>query len=262
MSEFSTLFQPNDSDLISTNFTANYPHPDLDLPRKQNRWDDRYGSTIVLQWTPQQEVVQLPKPGFYAYAGKRLADVIISAFVIVFVLSWLIPVISVLILVKCQGPVFFIQARTGRRGKPFLCLKFRTMVHVPDKPKGFQQTDLNDQRVTALGRFLRRTNLDEIPQFINVLLGDMSLVGPRPHAVPHDAMHWDSPAYRERYWVRPGITGLAQVRGSRGATGMTQRMDHRVRYDHLYIPRQAFWLDMQICYRTLKLMYKGDANAR
>ena len=127
--------------------------------------------------------------------------------------------------------------------------------------KGFQQTLQDDNRVTRLGRFLRKTSIDELPQFFNVLTGDMSLVGPRPHALQHDAMHWDSVAYQERYWVKPGITGLAQVRGSRGATNGQQRMEHRIRYDHFYISRQTFLLDMKICFWTLILMLEGDVNA-
>ena len=134
------------------------------------------------------------------------------------------------------------------------------MVH-NQQATGFQQTTKNDSRVTPIGKFLRKTNLDEVPQFINVLLGDMSLVGPRPHAILHDAEHWASASYRERYWVRPGITGLAQVRGSRGDTKGPRKMEHRVRFDHLYISRQSMLLDLKICALTLKLMNEGDKNA-
>ncbi|NEU67434.1 sugar transferase [Spirosoma agri] len=189
-----------------------------------------------------------------------MSDVLIAGVITVFVLSWLIPVVGILIMLESRGPFFFIQKRSGRRAVPFACFKFRTMRHAQPR-SGFRQTEREDARVTRLGRFLRKTNLDEMPQFLNVLMGDMSLVGPRPHAIPHDAMHWSETAYRERYWAKPGITGLAQVRGSRGATGMTQRMDHRVRYDHVYIPRQTFLLDMKICMRTVGLMFTGDKNA-
>ncbi len=129
-------------------------------------------------------------------------------------------------------------------------------------PKGeFRQTSRDDARVTPIGRFLRKTNLDEMPQFLNVLIGDMTIVGPRPHAVWHDAQHWASAAYRERYWMRPGITGLAQIRGARGEVGETQKMGHRIRYDHFYISRQSFLLDIKIVLYTLKLTFKGDINA-
>ena len=216
---------------------------------------------LFLHWEAEQRIVSMPPRSFYTIVGKRIVDCILAALVTVFVLSWLVLIVGVLILLESRGPIFFVQDRSGYKGKPFRCFKFRTMLHGPAPGDEFRQTTRNDDRVTRLGRFLRRTNLDEMPQFINVLLGNMSLVGPRPHAVPHDAQHWVSMAYRERYWVQPGITGLAQIRGSRGATGMTQWMEHRVRYDHLYIRRQSFSLDMKICYRTLKLMLKGDSNA-
>ncbi|MVM32539.1 sugar transferase [Spirosoma sp. HMF4905] len=261
MNQVSNLFQRNESDFVSNDFTVGYAPLEFDLPEKTARRNKQPVSNIFLQWTPVQQVVSLPKSTIYTRIGKRLIDIVAASFVLIFVLSWLVPLIGVLIIIESQGSVFFIQARSGRRGKAFHCFKFRTMVHVTSQQGSFRQTDRNDNRVTPLGRFLRRTNLDEMPQFINVLLGDMSLVGPRPHAIQHDVLHWDSAAYRERYWVRPGITGLAQVRGSRGATGGSHEMDHRVRYDHLYIPRQSFFLDMKICFRTLKLMFKGDANA-
>jgi putative colanic acid biosynthesis UDP-glucose lipid carrier transferase len=125
----------------------------------------------------------------------------------------------------------------------------------------FQQTLKFDCRVTRVGQFLRRTNLDEMLQFINVLVGDMTLVGPRPHALAHDATHWSSSAYRARYLVKPGITGLAQIRGARGATIHPQSMNHRVRYDHLYINKQTFVLDMKICVATVMSTLQGDTNA-
>ena len=212
-----------------------------------------------LLWTPHRKIVRFPVDTFYISKGKRWLDVSVSSLVLVFVLSWLLPLLGFLILLESPGPILFVQLRSGRRGKRFNCFKLRTMKHEPcEEP--FRQTLPNDRRVTPLGRFLRKTNLDELPQFINVLIGDMSLVGPRPHAIAHDAMHWGSPSYRERYWVRPGITGLAQVRGSRGPTDSARRMDHRVRYDHVYIKRQTFLLDMHICLQTLALMLKGNKN--
>ena len=221
----------------------------------------RVKPALFLHWEAEQRIVSMPPRSFYTVIGKRIVDFILATLVIVFVLSWLVLIVGILILLESRGPIFFVQDRSGYKGKPFRCFKFRTMQYSRALGGEFRQTTRNDDRVTRLGRFLRKTNLDEMPQFLNVLLGNMSLVGPRPHAVPHDAQHWVSMAYRERYWVQPGITGLAQIRGSRGATGMTQRMEHRVRYDHLYIRRQSFVLDMKICYRTVRLMIKGDSNA-
>lgn len=222
--------------------------------------EDMNVPSVFLQWGHNTEVVTPPRGSFYTVIGKRVIDIVIAGLVTVLILSWLIPIIGALIILDSHGPFLFVQMRSGRRGRSFPCLKFRTMYHAP-RESGFQQTAKGDSRVTRLGRFLRKTNLDEMPQFINVLVGDMSLVGPRPHALAHDIQHWDSAAYRERYWVRPGITGLAQVRGSRGATSKKHQMEHRVRYDHFYISRQTFLLDMKICYHTVKLMVKGDVNA-
>lgn len=256
MNIIATLFKQNNSEVVPDEFGVDCAPIDIDLHE-----DRQTLINIFLQWTPEQKVVSLPQRTFYINFGKRLIDVIVSSLVIIFILSWLIPVLGVLILIESKGPIFFVQTRSGRRGKPFLCLKFRTMVHTDASKNIFTQTDFDDNRVTDIGKLLRKTNIDEMPQFFNVFFGHMSLVGPRPHAVPHDALHWASSAYRERYWVRPGITGLAQVRGSRGATNMVQQMDHRIRYDHLYITRQTFLLDMKILFQTLNLTVKGDKNA-
>ncbi|GAB4043929.1 hypothetical protein GCM10028810_08100 [Spirosoma litoris] len=131
------------------------------------------------------------------------------------------------------------------------------------KPENeFRQATKNDNRVTPLGRFLRKTNLDEMPQFLNVLLGEMSVVGPRPHALQHSAQFWNSmPEYRKRYRVKPGITGLAQVRGCRGETEILMKMQHRVRYDRFYNRKKSAGLDIWICWLTIKAMITGNKNA-
>lgn len=196
----------------------------------------------------------------YTSLGKRSIDIIISLFVIFFVLSWLVPIIAVAIRLNSKGPFYFIQLRTGYRGKPFSCYKFRTMVHTRVK-SDFTQTAKNDKRVTRVGGFLRRTNLDELLQFINVLLGHMTLVGPRPHAIDHDALFWHQSKYKARYSVKPGITGLAQVKGARGTTEQHQSMNNRIRYDLIYIQNQTLALDAKIFARTCWLTMKGDPNA-
>ena len=216
--------------------------------------------TVLPQLICDKNCLTRPSATVYALVGKRCVDIASSAFDILFILSWLVPIVALFICLDSSGPFYFTQLRTGRNGKPFYCLKFRTMVHSSDKA-GFQQALKNDDRVTRTGQFLRRTNLDEMLQFINVLVGDMTLVGPRPHAVAHDAMHWSSEAYRARYLVKPGITGLAQIRGARGATTHGQSMDNRVRYDHFYISKRKFTLDMKISIDTVLLMLRGDKNA-
>ncbi|GAB3563003.1 hypothetical protein GCM10027578_05940 [Spirosoma luteolum] len=196
---------------------------------------------------------------WYARRGKRLFDVLVALLVTITVLSWLVPVVGLFIRIGSPGPIFFRQRRSGKFGQVFWCLKFRSMYY---RPTQFAQATQNDARVTPIGRFLRKTNLDEMPQFINVLLGDMSIVGPRPHAIEHDDRYWFTlPNYHLRYHVRPGVTGLAQVRGARGETDKLAKMKHRVTYDQLYVKRQSFGVDMKICFMTVGAMLKGNVNA-
>ncbi|WP_246168766.1 sugar transferase [Rudanella paleaurantiibacter] len=197
---------------------------------------------------------------WYSQYGKRLFDITVASLVTLFVLSWLLPIVCLIIRITSPGPGLFRQVRSGRRGQVFRCLKFRTMYY---NPKGnFAQCRQHDSRVTPIGRFLRRTNLDEMPQFLNVLWGDMSIVGPRPHAIQHDEMYWTRiPSYHKRYLVRPGITGLAQVRGARGETRELINMKHRVDYDLLYVRRESLGLDVKLCLATVKAMVKGNVNA-
>ncbi|RIV23417.1 sugar transferase [Fibrisoma montanum] len=192
--------------------------------------------------------------------GKRLFDIVASSLVILVVMSWLVPLLALAIRLSSPGPILFVQLRTGRNGRPFRCFKFRTMTH--DPKASFKQATKNDSRVTSIGRILRKTNLDELPQVFNVLLGQMSVVGPRPHAIQHDAQFWSTlPGYPDRYIVKPGITGLAQVRGCRGETDTVQKMKHRVQFDHFYIRKQTLILDLKICWWTVEKMIKGDEKA-
>jgi putative colanic acid biosynthesis UDP-glucose lipid carrier transferase len=181
---------------------------------------------------------------------KRIFDIVASSLVIVFILSWLFPLMALLIKATSKGPVFFVQRRVGRTGKTFKCLKFRTMII--NARADIRQADERDERITRLGKFLRISNIDEFPQFINVLLGDMSIVGPRPH------MHADTsrfsaaiPGYKFRNMVKPGITGLAQVKGYRGPTKDFASMFHRYQFDAFYIRNMDLWLDMRIVRQTI-----------
>lgn len=212
--------------------------------------------------SPGYRIAELPTPvpsGYVRY-GKRIFDCLVAALVTLLLLSWLIPVVGLLIRLTSRGPVFFRQRRTGQNGREFWCLKFRTMHHNPRA--AFAQAARNDPRVTRIGRFLRRSNLDEMPQFLNVLMGDMSVVGPRPHPVQLDENYWFTlPSFYVRYQVRPGITGLAQVRGARGETKSQEKMRMRVRYDTLYVRRQSLWLDIWLCIMTVVSMLRGNVNA-
>jgi len=198
--------------------------------------------------------------GRWKHFFKRFFDLFIASFVTVFVLSWMIPITGFLVRTGSPGPILFVQYRTGAKGRPFRCLKFRTMNY--ERNAAFRQATQNDSRVTRFGRFLRRTNLDEMPQFLNVLMGHMSVVGPRPHPLPLDASYWYVlPRYSERYSVKPGITGLAQARGARGLTDDVMRMRHRLRYDLFYIQNYRFEQDLIICWWTILKMIKGDKSA-
>ena len=196
---------------------------------------------------------------------KRLFDIVFSLLGIIFLFSWLFPIISLIIKVSSRGAVIFKQDRWGLNNKVITCLKFRTMVtgcRDVDENGVYQQARKDDPRVTKIGRFLRKTNLDELPQLFNVLLGSMSLIGPRPHPVPLNITSKDSvEKYMMRHWVKPGITGWAQVHGYRGETKDKFLMKKRVKYDLWYIEHWTFWLDLQIIVQTLVNMIKGEKNA-
>lgn len=195
------------------------------------------------------------------YSGKRLFDLLTAGLITVFFLSWLLPLISLAVILTSRGPAIFRQTRSGLNGRHFTCYKFRTM-HWSASKSPFSQASKDDTRVTSIGRFLRRTNLDELPQFLNVLSGHMSIVGPRPHPIQLDATFWFSlPNYPHRYQVNPGITGLAQVCGCRGETSSPLKMKHRLMYDQFYIRKASMGLDMSICLQTLIAMLKGNTDA-
>jgi putative colanic acid biosynthesis UDP-glucose lipid carrier transferase len=192
--------------------------------------------------------------------NKRICDVCISAVVVVFILSWLIPIIGLLIWLDSKGPIFFVQQRTGKDGKPFGCIKFRSMK--VNKDANTVQAVRGDQRITNMGKFLRRTNLDEFPQFINVLVGDMSIVGPRPHMLKHtDDYSKLINQYMVRQFLKPGITGWAQVNGYRGETRELQQMKGRVEYDLWYMENWSIWLDIKIIFLTIYNVVRGEENA-
>jgi putative colanic acid biosynthesis UDP-glucose lipid carrier transferase len=194
---------------------------------------------------------------------KRLFDIIFSLVVLGLLLSWLTPLIALLIKLNSSGPIFFIQERWGLNNKRIRCFKFRTMLsHAQDPTNEFQQATRNDSRVTTIGRFLRKTSIDELPQFINVLLGDMSVVGPRPHPIPLSMESKDIVQhYMLRHLIKPGITGWAQVNGSRGEVQNQLEMHTRVSFDLWYIENWSFWLDCQIIFQTIVNLIKGDEKA-
>jgi putative colanic acid biosynthesis UDP-glucose lipid carrier transferase len=181
---------------------------------------------------------------------KRLFDIFFSLLFIVFILSWLVPLIGLVILVDTKGPVFFRQKRIGKNGRSFHCLKFRTMKLNEEADE--KQAEENDDRITRVGKFLRKTNVDEFPQFINVFLGQMSIIGPRPHMIT-DCVRFSFviPAYDFRTLVRPGITGLAQIKGYHGQTIDYESIFIRYHWDSEYVRNASFWLDLRILFLTM-----------
>jgi Undecaprenyl-phosphate glucose phosphotransferase len=193
-------------------------------------------------------------------ALKRTFDIVFSLAVIVLVFSWLFPLLAILVKLSSKGPVFFKQMRLGRDNQEFVCWKFRSM-RMNDEADSKQATK-DDPRVTAIGRFLRKSNLDEMPQFFNVLLGHMSVVGPRPHPLRLNDQYRDIiDKYMVRHFVRPGISGWAQVNGLRGETRTPELMEKRVELDVWYLENWSFWLDLKIVGMTVLGMFRRDPNA-
>ena len=191
---------------------------------------------------------------------KRIFDLLFSFFVILLVLSWLYPLFAIWIKLSSKGPVLFKQLRSGVNNEEFLCFKFRSMAISGDSDS--KQATEGDARITKFGAWLRKSSLDELPQFFNVFMGDMSIVGPRPHMLLHTEEYSELiNKYMVRQLVKPGITGVAQVRGYRGETKELQDMEGRVRFDVWYIENWSLSLDINIILQTIWNVFKGDEKA-
>ena len=191
---------------------------------------------------------------------KRVFDIVFSSLVILLILSWLYPLLAFLIKISSKGPILFKQKRSGLDNNEFMCLKFRSMKKNSDSDS--KQATKDDNRVTKVGSFLRKSSLDEFPQFFNVLNGDMSIVGPRPHMLAHtDQYSALIKKYMVRQLVKPGITGAAQVRGFRGETKELIEMEGRVKWDVWYIENWSLLLDINIILRTVFNIFKKDEKA-
>lgn len=232
-------------------------------------------SSASIRFVPDSFVSKLFKHGMTEVAGvtmfnlfttpmtgtnqllKYIEDKLLATLIVV-LFSPIFMVLALAVKVSSPGPVFFVQERLGVGGKRIRVFKFRSMV-VHQEPRGaMTQAVKNDARITPLGAFLRKTSLDELPQFFNVLAGDMSIVGPRPHAVSHNQQFMDVvDDYMLRHLVKPGITGWAQVNGYRGETDTLEKMQFRVRYDLYYIENWSLWLDIKIIFLTV---FKGFVN--
>ncbi len=191
---------------------------------------------------------------------KRAFDIVISLIVIIGILSWMTPILAILIRLDSRGPVFFKQKRNGLDYQEFYCYKFRSMK--PNPVADLYQVTKGDVRITKVGKFIRKTSIDELPQFINVLTGDMSVVGPRPHMVSHTHMYAERiDKFMVRHFIKPGITGLAQVSGYRGEVETDEDIINRVRFDIFYLENWSLLLDLKIVFQTIFNAVKGEKKA-
>ena len=227
--------------------------PNTDELFSKNRQVEFYGDDVRVF-----SVKKLPFEIIENKILKRIFDIIFSSIVLLFVMSWLIPILWILIKIESKGPLFFKQEREGLNGDKFLCYKFRSM----RKNNLDIHATKNDSRVTKVGAFIRKTSIDELPQFFNVFFGDMSVVGPRPHmrslAIEYQK---DVSNYMDRHAVKPGITGLAQVSGYRGEIKKPTDIINRVRFDIFYIENWSFLFDIKIIIRTVLNVFRGEENA-
>lgn len=219
---------------------------------------------VIALLSPDHAKRGLPYPGLSPFGGrasaghfacKRLLDLTLSLMLLVTLLPLLL-LVAIAIRIDSRGPILFTQRRTGRGCQPFRIYKFRTMTVSEDGSRVVQAT-AGDERVTRVGRLLRRSSIDEIPQLLNILAGDMSLVGPRPHALAHDAYYGSHiPEYGRRFSVRPGLTGLAQVSGLRGEIHNLQSMQERVAADLAYVEKWSLRLDIELLLRTIWIVIR------
>ena len=191
---------------------------------------------------------------------KRAFDLLFSIIIIVGVLSWLIPILAIFIKSESKGPIFFKQKRNGLNYREFNCFKFRSMTL--NEIADVEQVSKNDPRITKIGKFIRKTSIDELPQFFNVFLGDMSVVGPRPHMVSHTEMYAKKvDKFMVRHFIKPGITGLAQTNGFRGEVESDKDIINRVKYDIFYLENWSLLLDIKIVFLTVLNAVKGEDKA-
>lgn len=210
--------------------------------------------------TPNNRELYSPLYIGYNNIIKRIFDLMISGIAICTLFPFICLIVGIIIKLTSPGPIFFVQKRTGKDGKDFNCYKFRSMKI--NKEADEVQATANDPRKTPFGNFIRNTSIDEIPQLINVFLGDMSLIGPRPHMVKHTEMYSNLiDNYMDRHAVKPGITGWAQVTGLRGETKELSQMENRVKADIWYIKNWSLLLDLKIILKTISTILLGDKNA-
>lgn len=229
--------------------------PDFQLYTKSNKVEvSFYENTPVLMFRPE------PLEFTVNRLMKKIFDLCFSLGIILLIFPWLFPIIMLIIKIESPGPVFFKQERSGRDNRSFTCLKFRSMRL--NNAANNKQAGKGDTRVTRFGSFIRKTSIDELPQFFNVFFGEMSVVGPRPHMVNHTKQYSELiNNYLVRQYAKPGITGWAQVNGYRGETKELIDMENRVEYDIWYIENWSLLLDIKIVFKTVFNIFKGEENA-
>ena len=213
-----------------------------------------------LQSIPVIAIRPEPLQKIYNRILKRAFDIAFSLVVVITILPIVYIVFGLLIKLTSKGPILFRQQRTGLHGKVFTCYKFRTMVL--NEEDNSQTTWRKDPRITAVGAFMRRTSIDELPQFINTLIGNMSVVGPRPHMIQQtDLYNQVIDRFMIRHLIKPGITGWAQISGYRGETRTIEQMESRFKKDVWYLENWSFALDIKIIAVTIYQLIRGDENA-
>lgn len=220
-------------------------------------------SVAFFNHTPIISLRRDPLASWFNRVLKRSFDIFFSTMVCLFLMPFVFLIIGAAIRINSKGPILFLQKRSGRKNRNFTCFKFRTMYVQDEKAEtAYKQATENDPRITKVGAFLRKTNLDEFPQFLNVLFGHMSVVGPRPHPPKLNDQYIPLiKKYPFRYFITPGITGHAQVNGFRGETKDPEAMEKRIEFDSWYIQNWSLSLDLKIIFQTVFKMSTGDKNA-
>ncbi|GGH19201.1 undecaprenyl-phosphate glucose phosphotransferase [Mucilaginibacter phyllosphaerae] len=248
MGEMTELIKEGEKQCVRLKFVPNFTE------LEGNMKFDKRGNFLVLY--ARNEPLETIENRF----KKRLFDIIVSLGVIVFIFSWLYPILALIIKIQSPGPVIFKQQRSGRDNKTFWCYKFRSMYQTNQNQQ--EQARVNDARVTPIGKFMRKTSIDELPQFFNVLLGYMSIIGPRPHMLSHTQQYSKIiDKYMVRQFLKPGISGWAQINGYRGETKNNLLMQKRVEHDIWYMENWSLMLDVKIMFLTIINIFKGEENA-
>ena len=228
--------------------------PDSNEILSQNLIVDFYGYIPIISLRR----IALDEP--FNQMVKRGFDIFFASMIVILILSWLVPLLALFIKLESKGPLFFKQKRNGLNYKEFNCYKFRSMEL--NEIADLEQVSKNDIRITRTGRFIRKTSIDELPQFINVLLGEMSVVGPRPHMVSHTEMYAKSiDKFMVRHFIKPGITGLAQTNGFRGEVESKEDITNRVKFDIFYVENWSLLIDVKIIITTVINALKGESKA-